>query len=402
MPILLQIDSCLGVLSTGRITESIANIAISRGWNCYIFHGARCVGDSIQKHYQVSSLFEEYCHYAESLLFDRHGLGSRKGTIKIIEKIKEINPDVIHLHCIHGYYINYKYLFEYLNTLNIPVVWTFHDCWAFTGHCAYFDKINCKKWISHCTRCELVKEYPKSFVDNSYQNFELKKFLFSKVKKLTIVPVSIWLEGLTKKSFFKNRSIVTIHNGTDLNAFKPYSHSELCDKYNISDFDIILGVSAVWDERKGMCDFIKLSRLLPENYRIVLIGVSKKQMKCLPTNIIGIGRTDNVKQLAELYSQAAVFVNPTYSDNFPTTNIEALACGTPVVTYNTGGSPEAIDKETGYVVNKGDIYGLLEAINKIKDMVDVGRKCRKRAELLFNRDDCFAEYINLYETLIRK
>lgn len=398
---LLQIDTSLGVLSTGRITENIAKLATEQGWECHIMHGARYLGNTIQHHYQVSSLLGEYIHYAESMLLDRHGLGSRQATKRNIEKIKEIKPDVVHLHCVHGYYINYKYLFEYLNQTDIPIVWTFHDCWAFTGHCTYFDKINCLKWQTKCYECDLLSEYPKSlFRDRSEKNFQLKKNLFTNIKNLTIISVSNWLENLVKQSFFCNSKIITIHNGVDLRTFRPINQSKLVQNLNLEQKKIILGVAAVWDERKGLEDFIQLSRILDDNFKIVLVGLNEKQIKQIPPEIIGIPKTNNATELAELYTAAMVFVNPTYSDNFPTTNIEALACGTPVITYNTGGSPEAIDKETGYIIHQGDIHSLLKTISYLSDNPIPSQVCRERAEKLFNKDNRFMEYIKLYEELI--
>jgi putative colanic acid biosynthesis glycosyltransferase len=400
---LLQIDSCLGVLSTGRITESIAKLAIVQGWECHIMHGARYLGNSIQHHYQVSSLLGEYIHNAESMLLDRHGLGSRQATKRIIEKIKEIKPDVVHLHCVHGYYINYKYLFEYLNQTDIPIVWTFHDCWAFTGHCTYFDKINCLKWQTKCYECDLLSDYPKSlFRDRSEKNYKLKKKLFTNIKNLTIVSVSNWLENLVKQSFFCNSKIITIHNGVDLTTFRPIIQSKLVQNLNLEQKNIILGVAAVWDERKGLEDFIQLSRILDDNFKIVLVGLNERQIKQIPPEIIGIPKTNNATELAELYTAAMVFVNPTWEDNFPTTNLESLACGTPLVTYRTGGSVEAVSHDTGYIIEKGDIPELIKVIKNVKEKgkQSFSIACRKRAVEFFNKEDRFKEYLDLYETIL--
>ena len=394
---LLQIDSCLGILSTGKITESIARLAMSRGWECHIMHGARCIGETIQHHYQVTSLIGEYAHYAESLLLDRHGLGSRIATKRIVEKIKEINPDVIQLHCIHGYYINYKYLFEYLNSTNIPVVWTFHDCWAFTGHCAHFITINCNKWKEEgCHHCPLLGDYPKALTDRSKKNYLFKKRLFCANKNMHIVAVSNWLANFAKDSFLGDKDIRVINNGIDVKLFYP------CEEKSSEKFKI-LGVASAWNRDKGLFDFYKLRELLPaEQFEIALVGLTKEQVSSLPLGITGITRTNSVKELAKLYSNADVFVNPTYADSFPTVNMEALACGTPVITYRTGGSPEIIDKNTGFVVEQGNATALANAVLNMKDHPLSAEKCRLRAEKLYNKDDRFMDYIKLYEELIRK
>ena len=397
MPKLLQIDSCLGILSTGKITESIAKLAMGRGWECYIMHGARFVGTSLQKNYLVTSRIGEYIHFAESLLFDRHGLGSRLETKRIINKIKEIKPDIIQLHCVHGYYINYKYLFEYLNTTDIPVVWTFHDCWAFTGHCAHFVTADCNKWKEEgCHDCPLLKDYPKALTDRSKKNFSLKKELFSSNKNLHIVAVSRWLASYAKDSFLGNKDIRVINNGIDTKVFNPCSQKA-------SDKFMILGVASAWNKDKGLFDFYKLRELLPiEDFDITLVGLSKEQVAQLPIGISGITRTNSVQELAKLYSKADVFVNPTYADSFPTVNMEALACGTPVITYRTGGSPEIIDCQTGFVVDQGNVTALANVIYNVKEKPFSPDECRKRAENLYNKEERFMDYIKLYEELIDK
>ncbi len=395
MPKLFQIDSCLNMLSTGRITESIGHLAKEKGWNCYIAHGARYARPgSCMQSIQAVSKCGEYAHFAESILFDNHGLASRNSTKAVIEQIKQINPDIIQLHCVHGYYMNYKLLFEYLNTTNIPVVWTFHDCWAFTGHCAHFVTAGCEKWKNEgCHDCPLKGDYPKSFIDRSSRNFRLKKELFSANQNLHVVAVSEWLASFTLESFLGNKDIRVINNGVDINVFKPYGEKS-------SGRFKIIGVASVWNKGKGLYDFYKLRESLPTEFDITLIGLTVEQIKNLPQGIMGISRTDSVDQLAQLYSKANVLVNPTYADSFPTVNMEALACGTPVITYRTGGSPEIIDEKTGIVIEQGDIEGLITAIKRMKNQPLSQDECRNRAVTLYDKDKRFADYVNLYESLI--
>lgn len=397
---LLQIDSCLNMLSTGRITESIGKLAIEKGWDCYIVHGARYSRSGSCMHsIQAVSKMGEYAHFAESLLLDNHGLASRRATKEVIDQIKQIQPDIIQLHCVHGYYINYKLLFEYLNTTNIHVVWTFHDCWAFTGHCAHFVTAGCEKWKTGCFDCPLKGEYPKSFIDRSRRNYKLKKSLFVRNDNLHIVSVSEWLADLTRESFLKNKDIHVIHNGVDLKVFYPR-------EFEMSNRVRILGVSGVWNKDKGLYDFYKLRELLDKDqFEIVLIGLTKEQLKDVPGGIIGIERTNSVSELAEYYSSADVFVNPTYADSFPTVNMEALACGTPVITYRTGGSPEAVSPETGWVVEQGDIQAVASIVSQIvkireSEIIAQRNKCRERAELVFNKDVSFDAYLDLYNRLV--
>lgn len=400
---LLIINSALNYGSTGKIAENIGLLAKKNDWEVCIVHGLRYCLKSNLNSIKVSTKFEEYIHaIIHSMLLDRHGFGSKKATKKLIEKIKEFNPDLIHLHNLHGYFINIKVLFEFLSSTNIPVVWTLHDCWSFTGHCAYFSHIECVKWKTLCKKCPQKYSYPKSLlIDSSTKNFSDKYQLFTSVKNLTLVPVSFWLEELLKISFLKNYPSKTIHNGIDINVFKPIINN--ADFIYKNKF-IILGVASPWSNRKGLEDFFKISQYLENDCVIILIGLTDKQIKSLPNNIIGIKKTYNINELANYYSISNVFVNPTYEDNFPTTNLEALACGTPVITYKTGGSPEAINDSTGIVVDKGNIEGLINAINTIKTNKKefYSKECVQRANKLFNKENKFLEYIDLYEFLLKK
>lgn len=398
--ILLQIDSCLVTGSTGRITESVARLAQNQGWDCYIVHGGRYVKrPSCMKDIQSVSPTGEYLHYAESLLFDNHGLASRRATKNVINQIMQINPDVVQLHCVHGYYLNYKILFEYLNSTCIPVVWTFHDCWAFTGHCAHFVTAGCEKWKIGCYDCPLKGDYPKSFVDRSKRNFELKKGLFGANANLHIVPVSEWMADFVKQSFLKDKPISVIKNGVDTNVFKPSNSSK-------KEAVRLLGVSGVWNKDKGLYDFFRLRELLdPEKYEIVLVGLSSEQVKSLPSGITGIEHTESVQELAKLYASSDLFVNPTYADTFPTVNLEALSCGTPVLTYRTGGSPEAVTPETGWVLEQGNVEGIARIAEHILNQSEGERAlqrkvCRERADRAFDKNKCFEKYLYLYEDLI--
>lgn len=397
MPTLLQIDSCLGVGSTGRITESIGSLVKKRGWDCYVAHGSRYVGHSELKSIPVVNKFGEYRHALRSMLFDDHGLASVRETKKFIEKIKSIKPDIIQLHCVHGYYLNYQLLFEYLNEIDTPVVWTFHDCWAFTGHCAHFDAIECSRWYEgECGNCPILGDYPCSILDRSNRNYVLKRNLFTRKENLHIVAVSQWLSSLVKRSFFKDKDLRVINNGVDLQAFRPFDYNRQTKPY-------ILGVASSWNRNKGLYDFYKIRQKLPiEIYDVVLVGLSDKQIKNLPAGIKGLTRTESLEELAKLYSGALALVNPTYSDSFPTVNMEALACGTPVITYRTGGSPEIIDEKTGYVVDCGDVDGIISAITMLKNNPLSSNACRDRALKLFNKEERFMDYICLYEDLLKE
>lgn len=389
----LQINSVCGVGSTGRIATDIHQILKEQGHESFIAYG-RGEAKNCDNAIRIGNDVDVYKHVALTRLFDRHGFGSKKATIDFIKKIEELDPDVIHLHNIHGYYINIEVLFSYLKRSNKKIVWTLHDCWAFTGHCAYFDYVGCDKWKTGCYNCPQKNKYPQNiFIDSSGVNYEKKKELFTGIKNMTIVTPSKWLAGLVKESFLKEYEVKVIHNGIDLNVFKPVDGSNFRKKYSIEDKFVILGVANIWDERKGLKYFIELSKMLDENYKIVLVGLNEKQLKNLPENIVGIKRTNSLNELVEIYSAADIFVNPTLEDNFPTVNLEALACGTPVITFNTGGSVECVDESCGVIVNKGDIKELQEKIKTIKIKKDY---CFIQAKK-FDKKNKFNEYINMYK-----
>ncbi len=400
---LLQINTVINSGSTGRIAEEIGSKVIEAGGESFIAFGRKAERPSKSHKIQIGNQQDIFLHGIGTRLTDKHAFFSKRATEKLIEEVIKIHPDIIHLHNLHGYYLNINVLFDYLSTIDTPIVWTLHDCWPITGHCSHFSYINCEKWKTHCINCPQKKEYPASFLlDNSYSNFETKRKLFTSIKNLTLIPVSHWLENLLRKSFLHTYPIQVIHNGINLDVFKPIPTHRIKEKYNLYDKFVVLGVASIWDKRKGLADFIKLSRLLRNDEILILVGLTDKQIKSLPQNIIGIQRTENVNELAELYSCADIFANPTWEDNYPTTNLEAISCGTPVVTYKTGGSPESISADTGFVVEQGDITALRKVLNEVKSN---GKKfyqeaCRKRALSLFRKEDRFEEYMLLYEKLL--
>jgi putative colanic acid biosynthesis glycosyltransferase len=392
---ILQINSAANVGSTGRIAEGIGKELLSRSHESYIAYGRRA-GKSTSSLIKIGTSLDVYVHGAFSLLWDAHGLASKQATRSFLRQLEELQPNLVHLHNIHGYYLNYPLLFDCLHKLDLPVVWTFHDTWPFTGHCAYFDRFQCKKWQTECSACPMKSYYPRTLWDKSTRNFRLKREVFSRLKRMAIVTPSDWLTRHVGDSFLKHYPCVTVNNGIDLDTFRPR-----CEK---SRTPLVLGVASAWPESKGLADFIRLRDLLPNNYRIVLVGLSPKQAKSLPPGIEVVLRTDSTEQLAEWYSRATIFANPTYTDNFPTTNLEALACGTPVLTYNTGGSPEAVSKETGAVIETGDYVSLARAIqhwtaNVTPTTLDA---CRQRALDRYSDRHKLAEYVDLYARLLAR
>lgn len=392
----LQINSTVNTGSTGRIAEEIGRKLIDSGYESYIAHG-RGGNSSQSKTLEIGGQLDTLLHGGFTLFTDRHGFASTRATKEFLKKVDQIKPDVIGLHNLHGYYINIELLFDYIRAKSIPVVWTLFDCWAFTGHCSYYDSVGCQKWKTQCHNCPKTDKYPKSFIDNSKRNFIDKKRIFNSLNNLELIVHSDWLKNQVEGSFLNKYPIHHIYNGVNVEVFKPVDNK---------GEKIVLGVASTWDERKGLNDFIKLRELLSNEYQIVLIGLSESQIQQLPKGIKGIKRTESVAELANWYSRALCFVNPTYQDNFPTTNIEALACGTPVITYDTGGSPEAVDVKTGVVVERGDIEQLANSIglintnmNRSNEMV---KDCRERVEVMFDTQKQYAEYEKIFNSLVSK
>lgn len=401
----LQISIEVNSGSVGKIAEQIGETILENGWESYITY-ARNHNPSKSEVIKIGTKIDLYTHALSTRIFDNHCFSSKSATKKLIDTIKEINPSIIHLHHLHGYFINIEILFSYLRESGIPIVWTFHDCWSFTGHCAYFDFVGCDKWKTECYSCEQKTEYPSSLLfDRSTKNFLDKKRIFCSVEDMTIVSVSKWLAGKVNQSFLKEFDSKVIYNGVDLNCFRPKSSRQMIDnKYAIKDKFLLLGVATTWDKRKRLEDFIELSLLLNDTFAIILIGLSNEQIRKLPKNIIGISRTENQEELCDFYSASDLFLNLSVEETFGLTTAEALACGTPSIVYNATACPELIDDNTGFVVEKLNIK---ELVNKINIASNIGKhhfskSCRNRAVKLFDKKERFSEYFNLYNEILKK
>lgn len=392
---IVQINATCGVGSTGKICVEISELLSLENIENYILYSYQAnkyelgIGCS-NKWYLKAQAFK-------SKLIGNYGFNSKLATLKIISQLKRIQPDIVHLHNIHGHDCDIRLLFNYFKKNNVRLVWTFHDCWAFTGYCTYFDLVKCNKWKTGCNSCE-NKSLHSWLFDRSKSIFEKKKKLFSDLD-LTIVTPSVWLADLVSQSFLASYSTHIINNGIDLDIFKPYS-GDFKLRYKIAeDKKILLGVAFDWGIRKGLDVFVELSKRLPGDYQIVLVGTNSEIDKQLPRNIISIHRTQNQRELAEIYSAADVFVNPTREENYPTVNMEALACGTPIVTFNTGGSAEILDHTCGSVVDCDDVDALEREIVRIcTERPYTKEACITRAKG-FDKTERYKEYIKLYESI---
>ena len=361
----LMINVVCGIRSTGRICTDTAKVLEQNGHEVKIAYGRETVPEKYQYlSYRIGTELNVKTNALMARLLDNEGFNAKKQTIDFLKWADEYNPDLLWLHNLHGYYINIEMLFNWIKSRpQMQVKWLLHDCWAFTGHCAHFTVAKCYKWKTECKDCPQTKEYPTSLIfSNCNDNFKRKRQAFTGVKNMTIITPSSWLANLVRESFLKEYPVEVVHNTIDTNIFKP-TPSDFRERYGLEDKKIILGVSGVWNERKGFNDFMKLSKMLDDNYKIVLVGLSEKQLKDLPSNIIGIKHTNGQKELAEIYTAADVFLNLTYEDNYPTVNLESQACGTPCITYRTGGSIESVPKDN--VIEVGNLTALSEKILKL-------------------------------------
>lgn len=390
---ILQINSVYGHGSTGKIARSIHLLAESSGHDITTVYGRKkdVSNESVRFFGSYLSMF---FHMVLTTL-GYHGLGSTHRTLRMLQNMDANPPDLVQLHNLHGYYINYEILFDFIKKWNVPVVWTLHDTWAFTGHCAHYLHVGCDKWKTGCHHCPQKNKYPFSFlVDRSQENYALKKKLFSGIKNLHIITPSEWLSSQVKSSFLKNSSILKIPNGIDLRIFKPV-------KTIPNEKFTILGIARPFTKKKGLQMFIELSRKLDPDEQIVLVGLTKTQLLRLPKNIIGIPYTNSVEEIVELYSKADVFLNPSMEENFPTTHLEALACGTPVVTFRTGGSGEMLNEMTGIVVEDYEVDSFMNALYEVKSKgkIHYHSYCLQQSKL-FQAQDSYRRYIDLYESIV--
>lgn len=388
----VQINEFCGNGSTGKICVAVSERLTKQGIENYIFYTSRHSDYPLGKSYMRP--FEVKFQALKAKVFGNFGFNSRAATRRLIAQLEELQPDVIHLHNLHGHNCNLQMLFQYLKTKKIRIFWTFHDCWAFTGYCPHYDMAGCGKWKTGCADCPQKKKYTW-FFDRSHDLFEKKKELFSGLD-MTIVTPSHWLAEQVKQSFLDKYEVRVIHNGINLSVFQPRL-SDFREKYGCKDKYIVLGVANIWVYQKGLDVFIELSKRLDERFQIVMVGTDETVEQKLPDNIIAIRRTRDELELAEIYSAADVFVNPTRQEVLGLTNIEALACGTPVVTFQTGGSPECIDETCGVAVAKDDLDALEREIIGICVEKRFPKGTPFKRSELFDSDIIYSEYTKMYQ-----
>lgn len=387
---ILQINSVYGYASTGKIVATIHENILKEGHESYVIYSRKTPHHAISENVtRIYSPLGVAMHAALAVVFDRHGLYSKHSTQKIIQRIDEINPDIVHLHVIHGFYLNYPMLFDYLKSKNKKIIWTLHDCWEYTGYCAYYDYNECQEWKTGCKTCKYRNTYPYRVFSNSVKNFECKKKAVNGAEMILVSP-SKWLDHEVSQSMLMNFDHQVINNDIDFSKFY-FETSSLREEHQLTDKKIILAVANIWTTQKGFLEIIKLAKLVELDTKIVMIGCSKAQLKKLPANILGFERVQ-LDELRKWYSAADLFVNCTLEDNYPTVNLEAKACGLPIISYKTGGSPEILD-ENDVVVDK---YGIQEIANYIKNTATFSKRSVVREQ------EMFAQYMELYKTVLNK
>ena len=402
---ILTINTFYKFGSTGRIVYDLQKTHKEFGINSYVAYGDRTNNKDTKDTICLQGYLRRKLNILKTRIFACHGFYNITETKRLIKYMDKIKPDIIHLHNIHNHYVNVKMLFDYIKQHEIPVIWTLHDCWPFTGWCAYFDYAHCNKWKKGCHHCPSKHDYPFTwFFDKSENNYKKKKDVFSGVKNLTLVTPSQWLANLTRDSFLREYPVEVINNGTDTEVFRPID-TDLKERLGIASKKMILAIAAKLAKRKGADYLLEIPSKLNDDEILVMLGLTNEQVKSLPKEkCIGITYTNSVQELAEYYSAADVFINPTLEDNFPTTNIESLACGTPIVTFKTGGSIEVIDDNTGFVVEQGNINTMLDSmriiLNKGKNYYR--NYCRKKAVEMYENQKQYLKYIDLYKRILHE
>ena len=371
--------------STGKIMRVLGEMAMQAGWESYVAYSR--ARDGVPQHAShlipIGNKADLLLHYLATRIFDAHGLASRLATRRFVSRIRRLNPDVVHIHNIHGYFLNYKILARALAQMGKPVVWTVHDCWLFTGHCYHYASVACERWKSGCHHCPQKEAFPASWLlDGSRRNWRAKREAFGSIPRLTLVTVSEWMKREVSASFLGNVPCRVIHNGINLDVFRPLPDAGIRERYGV----YYLAVASIWLQEKGLRDLERLAGMLQPSERLVVVG-KRPVGHTFPENVSCIDRTADAGALAALYTEAVALVNPTWQDNYPTVNMESIACGTPVVTYQTGGSPETLGPGTGVVVPQGDVAAMLRSARQIREQGSFTEVCRAWAVAHFYFSD---------------
>ena len=399
---ILLINAVSGIRSTGRICADLADYLNQHGDAGYI---AYSYGLPYEHSYRIGGVLEQKLHGFLSRLFGLQGYYSTWGTRKLISYIEALRPDAVHLHNLHGNYINLKLLLTYLADNDIPTVVTLHDCWFYTGKCCHYTVDNCFKWRSECHDCpRLHKDNPSWLLDRTRKMHRDKKTLFARLPRLAVIGVSDWITQEARQSLLASATMVTrIYNWIDFDLFQPVNTDSQRRKLGLDDKFLVLGVASSWSKDKGLDQFIALAGRLPQTMAMLLVGSLPPAVQ-LPANIIHIQETHDTRELIAYYSLADVFVNLSLEETFGKTAAEALACGTPVIAYRSTANPELIGDGCGHVVEPDSVAGLDAALEKVRQngKAHYTDKCIAFASANFNKNDRLADHVTLYQELIKR
>ncbi len=400
----LQINGVAKSGSTGKIVSGIAKELYDSGNTCLIAYSGNRETFTGDNYFKIGNRICTKWHQILAFLFGDAGFHSSIETRRLIRYIKREKPDIVHLHNIYSFYLNVAVLLSFLRKSNIRIVWTIHDCWAFTGKCTHFIFTGCQKWKEECYSCPLKSEYPQSFLlDRTKSLYNLKKKLYMGLNnQMTLVCVSHWLKSIVDQSFLGNFPNTVIYNGVDIDVFNSVITEDMRKKYHLDNKFIVLGVSNGWGKNKGLQSFLDLSKIVDESIRIVLIGLSQEQIDALPKNILGLSKTKNAEELKNWYNAADGFVSFSKAETMGMVVAEALSCGTPAIVMPTTASPELVDASTGFINNSATPAECYQHIKKIQQLGKgyFSPNCIRRANELFSSSGNYAKYVELYKKIL--
>ncbi|MCE5344313.1 MAG: glycosyltransferase [Eubacteriales bacterium] len=393
-------------LSTGRVATGIGEVLEDLGHKALLCYSRGYPPENIPG-FRIGNTVDMWLHALGARLWDRAGFFSRGATRRLVRQLRLYKPDIVHLHNLHGYYLDIRTLFGYLAEAGVPVVWTLHDCWAFTGHCAYYTIAECDRFTLGCGHCPQLSAYPAAlWVDQSTRNWQQKRAAYAAVPNLMLVTPSVWLGREARRSFLGKRAIRVIPNGIDLTQFRPCDEPELLSdvvkRYGLKELagkHMLLSVASTWDERKGLTDLVELSKRLREDMMIVVLGLTERQRGELPATMLGLGSTQNIRELRALYAAADVCMSLSHEETQGMTLLEALACGTQVLCYDATALPETVTPDVGEVVPEDDLTAAAAACARLCDQPKSPLSCRARA-MEYEKRGQYTQYVGLYQELL--
>lgn len=396
----LQVNAIYGSKSTGTIVKEIQSCCEAHGIECYVAYSiADRPKNKVPRGYRIGNVLTAKWHALMSRVFGKQAYFNRFTTWLLLQWIKKINPDIVHLHNLHSNYIHLNMLLHYLAKHDIATVITLHDCWFFTGGCTHYTSIGCHRWQSGCGHCPIWKTIPSWFADTTASVLKNRKKYLCTIPRLEIVGASEWIANEVKKTVLKSKDICFIHNGFDLSVFKP-TLTSLRKQLGLEDKFVILGPASKWllPINKPTLEYF-ISHL--KNDMVLVLFGSSSPSEGLPKSVIQIGYTNNRQKMAEMYSMADVFVNCSREDTLSSLNLECQACGTPVVTYDATGSKETVDGICGFAVSTGNVESLWKEVVKIKrnGKESFSGQCLKWVSSNFSKEDNYERYIDLYKRM---